>query len=304
MKLLIVDGSRDERAKLVKEFCELTNVVVIGAVSRLHTALHALGQSLPDILVTDVRLGDDEDAIALIAAARRSACPPGIVVFASEDSPEDRRRCVEAGADRFVLREAGFAALRRAVFEVNVSRQSIRRLPYENAFAGRIAGGLAHDLNNQLTVVAAALGLATKQLGTAPPRELVLAQRALDTAIALSEALSRHSQRTTRPTSLVDLAKIVRQSIAMFGRSIPMGIDTSLALEATPPIAAVEPELEQLVMNLVLDACDSLASGGTVTVRVHAPSPSKVQLVVSRTGNGAPVHVDFEAATDGIDRRS
>ncbi|HEY5937391.1 MAG TPA: response regulator [Kofleriaceae bacterium] len=304
MKLLIVDGSKDERARLVTAFCDITNVIVIGAVSRLHTALHAIGQSLPDILITDVRLGDDEDATALIAAARRSACPPAIVVFASEDSPDDRRRCIEAGADRFVLKDAGFTALQRAVFEVNVSRQSIRRLPYENAFAGRIAGGLAHDLNNQLTVVAAALGLATKQLGATPPRELVLASRALDTAIALSEALSRHSQRVTRPTSLVDLAKIVKQSIDLFGRSIPMGVDTSLALEATPPISAVEPELEQLVMNLVLDACDSLATGGTVTVRVHAPSPSKVQLVVSRTGNAAPVHVDFEAATDGIDRRA
>jgi signal transduction histidine kinase len=297
MKLLIVDGSKEERRRLVTAFGDLTNVVVIGAVSRLHTALHAIGQSLPDVLVTDVRLGDDEDALALVAAARRSACPPGIVVYASEDSIVDRRRLLDAGADRFIVKQAGFAALQRAVFEVNVSRQSIRRLPYENAFAGRIAGGIAHDLNNQLTVVAAALGLAQKQLGSASPRELVLARRALDTGIALSEALSRHSQRSTRPTSLVDLAKIVRQSLDLFGRSIPMGVDTALTLETTPPISAVEPELEQLVMNLVLDACDALASGGTVSIRVHAPTPSKVQLVVSRTGNEVPVHVDFEAAT-------
>jgi len=297
MKLLIVDGSRDERTRLVDAFCELTNVVVIGAVARLHTALHALGQSSPDVMITDVRLGDDEDAVGLISAARRSACPPGIVVYANEESVEDRRRCLDAGADRFVVKQAGFAALQRAVFEVNVSRQSIKRLPYENAFAGRIAGGLAHDLNNQLTVVAAALGLAQKHLGSASPRELVLACRALDTAIALSEALSRHAQRSTRPTSIVDLAKIVRQSLDLFGRSIPMGVDTALNLETTPMISAVEPELEQLVMNLVLDACDALATGGTVSIRVHAPEPATVQLVVSRSGNAVPVHVDFEAAT-------
>jgi signal transduction histidine kinase len=304
MKLLIVDGSRDERTRLMSAFCDLTNVVVIGAVSRLHTALHAIGQSSPDILVTDVRLGDDEDAVALISAARRSACPPGIVIYANEESIEDRKRCLDAGADRFVVKQAGFAALQRAVFEVNVSRQSIKRLPYENAFAGRIAGGIAHDLNNQLTVVGAALGLARKQLGSASPRELVLAQRALDTAIALSGALSRHSQRTTRPTSIVDLAKIVRQSLDLFGRSIPMGVDTALTFETTPLISAVEPELEQLVMNLVLDACDALATGGTVSIRVHAPTPAKVQLVVARSGNAVPVHVDFEAATDNIDGRA
>lgn len=303
MKVLIVDGSKSERTRLVDAFCQITNVVVIGAVARLHTALHALGQSAPDVLVTDSRIGDGEDATMLVAAARRAACPPGIVVYASEDSSDDRQRCLDAGADRFVAKRAGFPALQQAVLEVGLSRNVGMRTFSERAFVGRVASGLAHDLNNQLTVMDAALTLLQKQLASmavaaAAGRmsELTLARRALDNASAVAQALSRHSHRSVHPPTRLDFTALVKRTLELFGRSIPMTVETELDLEPTPPVVGVEQELEQLVMNLVLDASDSMPSGGTIRVRVHSPAPSKVQMIVTRTGCAMPVHVDLDAA--------
>lgn len=304
MKVLIVDGSKAERTRLVDSFCEITNVVVIGAVARLHTALHALGQSAPDVLVTDSRIGDGEDATPLVTAARRASCPPGIVVYASEDSSDDRQRCLDAGADRFVAKHAGFPALQQAVLEVGLSRNVGMRTFSERAFVGRVASGLAHDLNNQLTVMDAALTLLQKQLASmaVPPAqgrmtELALARRALDNASAVAQALSRHSHRSSHPPTRLDLTALVKRTIELFGRSIPMTVETELALEPTPPVVGVEQELEQLVMNLVLDASDAMPSGGAIRIRVHAPSPSRVQLVVETSSGAPPAIVELDAAT-------
>ncbi len=122
MKVLIVDGTKDERARLVEVFFHSPELVVVGAVARLHTALHALREDLPDVIITDNNLGDDH-AVHLIVAARRCIVPPAIVVFSSDDTLEERRRCLEAGADRFVAKASGVAALERAIHDAHGARE-------------------------------------------------------------------------------------------------------------------------------------------------------------------------------------
>jgi DNA-binding NarL/FixJ family response regulator len=70
MKVLIVDGVKEERARLVEAFFTSPEIVVVGAVARLHTALHALGEDPPDVVVTDNNLGDDHATLRVAARDR------------------------------------------------------------------------------------------------------------------------------------------------------------------------------------------------------------------------------------------
>src|ERR1044071_1545699 len=101
MKVLIVDGSKQKRSFLVEALGELTNVVVQGAVSHVRTAIRAVADANPDVIVTGVVLPDGEGT-HLIERVRRMTAPPSIVVVADPGSDEQRMRYLAAGADRYV----------------------------------------------------------------------------------------------------------------------------------------------------------------------------------------------------------
>ena len=56
MKVLIVDGSKERRRDTVEALAQLTNVVIQGAVANVRTALHALADAPPDLVITDIQL--------------------------------------------------------------------------------------------------------------------------------------------------------------------------------------------------------------------------------------------------------
>jgi len=287
MKVLIVDGAKDERARLVEAFYHSTEIVVVGAVARLHTALHALGEDPPDVVVTDNNLGDDH-AAHLIVAARRCVVPPAIVVFSTIDSVEERRRCLEAGADRFVAKAAGVAALERALSDAHNARQLARPTNADRfSLIGRVAAGVAHDLNNYLGVIDVSLALMKKRLANQPvTEELASLRKALDVSIKLTSNMTRYARGASPAFGMVDLSAVVNRVLELFRRTLPNEVVVATQIDAVPQFEGNELEVEQIVLNLLLNAADASPLGGDILLAVTAPTPNTTRFTIEDRGPG------------------
>jgi len=287
MKVLIVDGAKNERARLVEAFFHSPDIVVVGAVARLHTALHALGDDPPDVVVTDNNLGDDH-AAHLIVAARRCVVPPAIVVFSSDDTVEERRRCLEAGADRFVAKASGVAALERAVTDAHGARMLSRPSNADRfSLIGRIAAGVAHDLNNYLGVVDVSLALLKKRIaGQDVSEELASLRKGLETAIRLTANMTRYARGASPAFGLVELPPIIERVLEMFRRTLPNEVVVTTHLDTVVAFEGCELEVEQLVLNLLLNAADASPRGAEIALRTYEPSESVVRFEIEDRGPG------------------
>jgi PAS domain S-box-containing protein len=164
---------------------------------------------------------------------------------------------------------------------------------------GRLAGGVAHDFNNLLTVIKGYAELlkleAAGSGGVREPAEEIA--RAADRAAGLTRQLLAFSKRQPAVLRIVDLNALVRDAEKMLGRLIP----AEIALEFRPAagdarVMADAGQLEQVVMNLVINARDAMPTGGrilietAVVVRVLDGTDGRpgryVALRVSDTGTG------------------
>jgi PAS domain S-box-containing protein len=167
---------------------------------------------------------------------------------------------------------------------------------------GRLAGGIAHDFNNLLTVINALSITGLRSLPATDPLRADLEEihAAGDRAANLTRQLLAFSRRQVLQPEILDLNVIVLGVSRMLGRVI--GEDIALRLDLAPdinPVQADKGQLEQVIMNLSLNARDAMPNGGkleigTATVNVGSASAelpgltpgTYVRLVVGDTGIG------------------
>ena len=153
---------------------------------------------------------------------------------------------------------------------------------------GRVAGGVAHDFNNLLTVILGSTDLLDRRLDGQDPNGPVVAQisGAAERAAALTGQLLAFSRRQVLRPAVVDLGASVQRGAEMLRRLI--GEDVTLGLEVAPvplPIRADPVQLEQVLLNLAINARDAMPGGGTLTLRVLADA-GRACLEVEDTGEG------------------
>jgi signal transduction histidine kinase/ActR/RegA family two-component response regulator len=162
---------------------------------------------------------------------------------------------------------------------------------------GTLAGGVAHDFNNLLTVIINQADLASAQLGSEPAQD-ALAQILLagERAASLTGQLLAFGRRQVAQRSLVDVHARAEDSLRMLRRLLPSSIELKYEAEAHgPSVWAGEVELDQIVMNLCVNARDAMPSGGELTVRTShqlRPPPGQTEpqklvcISVQDTGTG------------------
>lgn len=137
---------------------------------------------------------------------------------------------------------------------------------------GRLAGGIAHDFNNLLTGIKGYADLLLMDLPESSPfREPVEEiDRAATRAAGLTGQLLAYSRKQVMLPRVLDLNAIVESSGAMLRRLVGERIDfrTSLAPDLGP-VRADPVQLEQVLMNLVVNARDAMPDGGTLTIETH-----------------------------------
>ncbi len=170
---------------------------------------------------------------------------------------------------------------------------------------GRLAGGVAHDFNNLLTVILGYIDLSVQSpaLAATEREELGLARDACGRAVALTRQLLAFARRDIIRPTVVGLGDALRGTEHMIRRLI--GEHIVVELRTSPdvwPVRADPGQLQQVILNLAINARDAMPSGGTLTLeaanvalgedyaRAHADvAPGEyVVLSVSDTGQGIP----------------
>ena len=139
---------------------------------------------------------------------------------------------------------------------------------------GRLAGGVAHDFNNLLSVIIGYSDLSVDLVATDSPLKKHLAQikRASERAALLTRQLLAFSRKQVIFPRILNLNEVVENLTTMLLRMI--GEDVSLSFRPTIPIGSIEADpgqIEQILMNLVVNARDAMPSGGQIVIETgHA----------------------------------
>ncbi len=182
----------------------------------------------------------------------------------------------------------------RAVEEKIALREQLRSSQRRETI-GTLASGVAHDVNNQLTVALGQLDPTIEELGAGHPLagELALAREALLRCAETTKALLSYSRAGgTSAAKVVDLNRMLRGVAVLLGRVLGGRITLVLDLAPDlPRVAGVRVQLEQVVVNLVINARDAMPEGGTLTLRTAIAADGMARLSVSDTGVGMSAEV-------------
>jgi two-component system cell cycle sensor histidine kinase/response regulator CckA len=154
---------------------------------------------------------------------------------------------------------------------------------------GRIAAGVAHDLNNYLCIVDLALDALERTSPHGSARRLPLheAQEAIRGAKQLTNGLLDYARGGAPKMQRVDLPALIDYVLVLFRRMIPENVVVEVHSTADPIyIRGVPADLEQLVLNIVLNACDAMPHGGVLSLRVQARGERGVTFEATDTGSG------------------
>ena len=155
---------------------------------------------------------------------------------------------------------------------------------------GQLAGGVAHDFNNLLAAIRNAVQLAIDELPEhfSAREDLDVALQTAERAAGLTRQLLAFSRQQPRTIDVLDLAAVVRDLMPLLRTSLPPGISVRLAADmADARILADRSQIEQVVLNLVLNARDAMPNGGQVAISVWVDHVrQRVLMNVSDTGTG------------------
>lgn len=132
---------------------------------------------------------------------------------------------------------------------------------------GRLAGGIAHDFNNLLTVIGAHAASMKRRISDPSLDEI---SRAVERASDLTHRLLAFGRQAVLETRAVDPVRVVRESLGMIGRVVGDAISIELSTEGcTGKITAEPSQLDQVLLNLVINARDAIEGDGRIRVRLR-----------------------------------
>ncbi len=227
---------------------------------------------------------------------------------------------IALGVSFFVARirivERHNAALQREIVErerVEAERRQLEEALREAKrleSIGRLAGGVAHDFNNVLTVILSRAELLEQADAIVRDPELADHVRSLrdcgSRASGLVKQLLAFSRRQFLQPRVLDPNECVRRLEPMLRHLMPEGVAMELVLDPGVGHVRVDPsQFEQVVMNLALNARDAMPHGGALSIETHAVeraqtdvvphagarSGTHAQLTVRDTGQGIPTDV-------------
>jgi PAS domain S-box-containing protein len=185
-------------------------------------------------------------------------------------------RAVVVASRWTLLRDEHGAPRARLIFNSDVTEQKQLETQLRQAqrmeAVGQLAGGVAHDFNNLLTVINgyAELLLANTRPDDPAAEPLREIQRAGGRAAGLTRQLLAFSRKQMLAPVVLDLNALLGELERMLRRLI--GEDIDLAARLDPGLGRVRADpgqLEQVVMNLVLNARDAMPTGGRLTIETH-----------------------------------
>jgi signal transduction histidine kinase/ActR/RegA family two-component response regulator len=163
---------------------------------------------------------------------------------------------------------------------------------------GTLAGGIAHDFNNMLTVISGFTQMAMAALGKDHPvaRDLKQVTDAANSAAGLTHQLLAFSRKQVMQPRVLDLEMVVHGMEGMMRRLLEPKVTLHVEHCGNPARIKADPgQLEQVLLNLVVNARDAMPNGGMLSIftgrRLAASGPESVVLRVRDNGLGMPPEV-------------
>lgn len=165
---------------------------------------------------------------------------------------------------------------------------------------GRLAGGIAHDFNNVLTVVTNFSEIIQSDLepNSTSARDIDQILQAANRATRLTRQLLAFSRRQLLQPVRLDLNEVVRGSHLMLERLIPSRVSIALELDANVSAVYADPiQIEQVLLNLAVNASDAMPEGGKLTFRTAMAELDEIDPTLPP---GARHHVSLVVKDTGV----
>ena len=200
----------------------------------------------------------------------------------------------------------GYLAIQRDVSERHELTEQLLQSQKMEA-VGRLAGGVAHDFNNLLSAILSYTSFVMDEVDPKGPlwADLDEVRQAGNRAAALTRQLLMFSRRETARPQVLDLNDVIAGVLKLLRRTL--GEDVSIEFDpgdALPPVKADPGHLEQILMNLAVNARDAMRDGGTIRIETarlrvgpdvdgtHAlPAGSYAVIEVADSGPGIPPEI-------------
>jgi len=170
---------------------------------------------------------------------------------------------------------------------------------------GRLAGGVAHDFNNLLTVITGYSELLLNQMTSEDKgrRQVQEIEKAAERASSLTAQLLAFSRRQAVEPREVDLSGLVSNMTEMMRRLIGEDLHLVTRLEEALGLVKVDPaQMEQVIMNLVVNARDAMPQGGAITIETaNVPQAPAGLLRGGPTSQGPLVRLMVQDNGSGMD---
>lgn len=272
------------------------------------TALDIISRQEHDVYLIDFRLGK-ETGLDLLRWAVASGYKTPFILLTGQGDHQVDLEAMEAGAADFLVkgqidaqlleRSIRYAVERRRAEEARQRLEEELRQSQKMEAIGHMAGGIAHDFNNILTAVLSFAGLAKRQVGEDHPAYGRLAgiEEASLRGAELTRQLLTFARRQVTVPRVFDLNELILNMDKFLRRLITADIElVTLPLPEPARIKADPAQIEQVLVNLVVNARDAMPEGGTLTIRTTRKKLNKgfddaaygnyVCLIVSDTGVG------------------
>jgi two-component system, cell cycle sensor histidine kinase and response regulator CckA len=310
IRVLMVEDSEDDATLIARELRRGGYEVAFTRVDSVEAMRTALTRESWDLVICDYSMPHftGVDALKLLRATGLETP----FIFVSGTIGEDTAvAALKQGAQDYIMKDnlkRLIPAIQRELLEVKQRQerkqleQEIQRLQKFEQI-GRLAGGIAHDFNNALGVIVgwAQLGYEGTPPGS-PSQEMFqkIRDQARRSAGLTSQLLAFARRQVLQPRNL-DLNQAVSETVSLLRSLVGDEIELNVLLTEDARIVRADPtQLEQVLMNLCLNARDAMPKGGRLGVetqiveiteeygRLHSyAKPGKyVQISVSDTGTG------------------
>ena len=297
LRVLVVEDSSDDAELLVRTLTSGGYEVKHERVQTAAALRDALTRGTWDLVVSDYSMPSFTglEALAIVQSFEHEL--PFVIV--SGTMGEDAAvAALKAGAHDYLVKgrlARLVPAIERELRDAIARRERVQleeqlRQAQKMEAIGQLAGGVAHDFNNLLTAI---LGFCELLLGNMPNdspdrADLLEIQKAGVRAAGLTRQLLAFSRRQVLQPKVHDLNALVSDVEPMLRRLIAEHIAFRVSLESKHGLLKIDStQLEQILVNLVVNACDAMPRGGHLTIATaDAADREHVELTVSDDGVG------------------
>ena len=220
-----------------------------------------------------------------------------------------------AAMDRQPMRDAALAEAMLKIFAVRAAAEIERTLgeaqlrqSQKMEALGHLTGGIAHDFNNLLTSIMGYVALAAERVTGAEPKLANYLDQATSSCLRARDLIQQmltFSRGGRGDPQVIALAPRIGEALRLLRASLPATIAMCMELDDDAPPVLLDPvQLEQVLMNLVINARDAMRSSGELRVTLRPAAAAAVctscrtpfggdwvELAVADTGPGIPLDV-------------